>query len=449
MIAENLENNEDIVCCIKCRRGFKKIRSFHSHYMWENPEVRKKISSKSTELFKSAEFRKKRSGQVKADWNNPERKKNFEKGLINGRLKLAKLRGDEDCRKEIGIKTKQNWKNSEYRKKVTDATKLRWQNPEYKEKISNALKKTYTEEEYKNKVNAYNKKRREKWKHEKELKSEEMSEYLKYNDLACCVKCRKGFKKIHGIRGHYSMAHVFKNNENIIEKRKQTQSAVSKDRWKNPEYRNKMSKMSKEKWKSVEHRNKMTKIMKEALKNPELRKKFSENTKKLWQNPKHKEAMRAKLKITTTANWQNPEFRNKAVEATRKNWKNPEYVKRIMKGFSIKPNKSEQSLEQILNDLYPSEWKFVGDGEVVIGGFCPDFINCNGKKLIVEFDGDYWHSSEKVKEKDRRKLAKYKELGFDTLVIKENEFKNDKEGTKNRIVEFVKNYEKEHYSLLV
>lgn len=28
---------------------------------------------------------------------------------------------------------------------------------------------------------------------------------------------------------------------------------------------------------------------------------------------------------------------------------------------------------------------------VGIGGLCPDFVNCNGKKVIIELFGDYWH----------------------------------------------------------
>ena len=36
-----------------------------------------------------------------------------------------------------------------------------------------------------------------------------------------------------------------------------------------------------------------------------------------------------------------------------------------------------------------------------------------------------------TQEKDQRKLAKYKELGFDTLVIKGSELKNNKKGIEN------------------
>ena len=57
-------------------------------------------------------------------------------------------------------------------------------------------------------------------------------------------------------------------------------------------------------------------------------------------------------------------------------------------------NKAEKYLELILENLYPGEWKFVGDGQVRISGKCPDFININGEKKIIELFGDYWHQGQ-------------------------------------------------------
>lgn len=343
------------------------------------------------------------------------------------------------------------------------------------------------------------------------------------NDIACCLKCRKGFKKINSIHGHYAIVHIFNNDKNIIEKRnsgirksleniehknkrivgikrsrqtlefKEKASKNLKKRWNDPEQRRKMlenlkkrwqnhsrkkgykihfknsvelskerSESAKKRWQNPEYKEKMKKISesyeykknlsectKKAWENSQRRNNLSEESKKRWKDEKFRKNFSSKMKKA----WQRPEMLKNYSEKSKKMWNNVEkrnqIVRAALKASYLSPNKCEQSLQQVLNELYPNEYKFVGDGEVVIGGFSPDFINCNGKKLIVEFDGNYWHYSEKVKEKDQRKLLKYKELGFDTLVIKENEFKNDKESVRNRIVEFVKNYEKEHYSLLV
>ena len=78
--------------------------------------------------------------------------------------------------------------------------------------------------------------------------------------------------------------------------------------------------------------------------------------------------------------WNNKEFKNKMIEY-------------VMKGLEITPNKPEQILIKLLSKLLPNEYKFVGNGKVIIGGKCPDFINVNGQKKIIEHFGDYWHAN--------------------------------------------------------
>jgi len=91
--------------------------------------------------------------------------------------------------------------------------------------------------------------------------------------------------------------------------------------------------------------------------------------------------------------------------------KNPDALKRMLSFNS--PNKSELQLLSILNNLYPNEWKFVGNGSFVINGKCPDFINCNGKKLIIELFGERWH--DKDEEEPRKEI--FKQYGYETLII--------------------------------
>lgn len=75
--------------------------------------------------------------------------------------------------------------------------------------------------------------------------------------------------------------------------------------------------------------------------------------------------------------------------------------------------KLERDLERILEENFPSEWMYVGDGKITIEGYRPDFINVNGKKLIIEAYGYYWHTPSE--EEQRKELfAKY---GYKTLII--------------------------------
>lgn len=49
-----------------------------------------------------------------------------------------------------------------------------------------------------------------------------------------------------------------------------------------------------------------------------------------------------------------------------------------------------------------------------------DFINCNGKKLVIEFDGFYTHTKDKSKKKEEH----YLKYGFKTLSLDYSDIKD-------------------------
>jgi len=108
-----------------------------------------------------------------------------------------------------------------------------------------------------------------------------------------------------------------------------------------------------------------------------------------------------------------------------KKWSNPETkalaLRNIMKAVNAKPNLTELHLQFLLDQYFPSEWKFVGDGEVIIGGKLPDYININGKKQIIELFGTYWHDIFDV----AIRIDHFRQCGFRTLVVWEDELKNE------------------------
>lgn len=61
-----------------------------------------------------------------------------------------------------------------------------------------------------------------------------------------------------------------------------------------------------------------------------------------------------------------------------------------------------------------------------------------GCKLIVEIQGDYWHSLDKVKEKDNRKESSLKAMGYKILYINEKDITNTEEIKKLIIEEYKK-----------
>jgi len=115
--------------------------------------------------------------------------------------------------------------------------------------------------------------------------------------------------------------------------------------------------------------------------------------------------------------WQNEKFREKVTRA-------------IFKASKIKPNKPEKKLNRLLQKLLPEKYRYVGAGQIILGGFNPDFINCNGQKKIIELYGNYWHNLPAYKKRDKRRLVTYKKYGYKTLVIWQYELKD-----MNRLIE--------------
>jgi len=104
-----------------------------------------------------------------------------------------------------------------------------------------------------------------------------------------------------------------------------------------------------------------------------------------------------------------------------------EQIKKQLSSVNAKPNKLEKGFGEFLDMLFPSQYKYVGNGVVVLGGAKPDFINTNGQKKVIEVFGDYWHSKERTglleDVHESQRIDHFKEYGFDCLVIWENEFR--------------------------
>lgn len=106
------------------------------------------------------------------------------------------------------------------------------------------------------------------------------------------------------------------------------------------------------------------------------------------------------------------------------------------------PNKSEIRLGDILDQLFPGEYKFAGDGSTKVGTFNPDFIDEN-KRKVVELFGEPYHTPsfvnnfqevpEGLTEPGRKKaLAAF---GYSTCVVWCNELK-DPDALKQKLIEF-------------
>ena len=137
--------------------------------------------------------------------------------------------------------------------------------------------------------------------------------------------------------------------------------------------------------------------------------------------------------------------RKKISDSKKELFKDKDFLIRYVKTHSQRPTKPEKVLNKILRKVSPKEWKYVGDGKYWVERFNPDFINCNGKKLIIEVYGDYWHNLPNAKKKDSERLKIYKQYGYKTLIIWEHELLNSRreiheqiQNVQEKIKEFIK-----------
>lgn len=106
---------------------------------------------------------------------------------------------------------------------------------------------------------------------------------------------------------------------------------------------------------------------------------------------------------------------------TKRRWllkNDPNFLKQMGTKLEI-PNKGEKFLELIIKkENLP--YKFVGNGEFILAGKNPDFLNINGQKKIIELAGEHWHTPEQMGK--RKEL--FESYGYKTLIIWYSELKN-------------------------
>ncbi len=149
----------------------------------------------------------------------------------------------------------------------------------------------------------------------------------------------------------------------------------------------------------------------------------------------HSQETKKKMSLAHLGSKRNETTKKKMSESITNFWSNisdKDKSERIKKCLTFNsPNKQEKYLENLLNRLYPNEWKFVGNGQLIIAGKCPDFVNINGQKKLIELFGDYWHQGENLQDR----IDVFKPFGYQTLIIWEKELKDMKQ-LKRKIFDF-------------
>lgn len=120
------------------------------------------------------------------------------------------------------------------------------------------------------------------------------------------------------------------------------------------------------------------------------------------------EEFKANVRKDVIKRWQDPEYKNRVVQAT------------LRATTYTKPNKLESEFAIWLDKYWVGKWKYVGNGQLIIGGKCPDFVHIN-KPLLLEIFGDYWHKDEDTFDR----MSHFSQYGYDTKIVWESVFKND------------------------
>jgi G:T-mismatch repair DNA endonuclease (very short patch repair protein) len=110
-----------------------------------------------------------------------------------------------------------------------------------------------------------------------------------------------------------------------------------------------------------------------------------------------------------------------------------EQIMRMMVGEHKKPNKLERRLIELIN-RNGLPFRYVGNWEFMVAGKCPDFVSIDGKKLLIELFGNYWHTV-KAREMVEERVDRFRKHSFETLVLWEKEM-NDEQLIVDKIQQF-------------
>lgn len=357
--------------------NYSELQSQRIKAAWDDPEKREAASEKAKEDVNKPEVIKKISESSKKCWSR-------------------------DDYRQKQIDQKNNWddkRRGEYSKKMR---KVYQDNPEIKERISELSKRMWEDPEYRKEMSRI---RKEMWKDPEYIESQANSRPAWTDEM----------------RKQYSIMikQIYKDDPSIGERI----SASSKKMWEDPVYRSKMINVVKNMWKDDNFRSMMSEMARDQWKDDDFRQMMSERSKKMWEDP---------------------EYKQKMIEMSRQLWQEEEYVSKWSRGISKMTYVSslQNTLYSILDDLDVIYYRERQDGEddlqCSIGPYSFDCVvpRDGQKDLLIECQGDYWHSKKAKISVDNSKatyIERYYSEQYEIKYLWEHEFQ-----CKNRIIETLK-----------
>lgn len=141
------------------------------------------------------------------------------------------------------------------------------------------------------------------------------------------------------------------------------------------------------------------------------------------------EQQKSQRRESSTKAWSDTELRQRQSCMVSKFWENPEHAKKVLRRRS--PNYPEQGFINLCTK-YDLPYRYVGNGQLVIGRKNPDFVDSTGTKLI-EIWGEHWHHGQNPQDR----IDFFRSRGYDCLVIMAKEL-NDGIGLLAKVMQFHK-----------
>src|SRR5690606_13193223 len=214
----------------------------------------------------------------------------------------------------------------------------------------------------------------------------------------CCSLCNEDHKLSDRVFKKHNGKGTFK-----------CRSCIIKNKWQDPEYKKKIAATQKQIWSSEKTRDKISTISKKLWENSEYKRQqhiihsnteykriTSENSKKLWEDENFRSNQ---IKIRS-----DPDWKIKQSRALKKVWDRPGHKQKmalVISNFlkSGKRSSIEETTFEILNLL-----NFDFQEQKIIGPYIFDFF-IQEYDLLIECQGEYWHSFDNVKKKDAAKFT--------------------------------------------
>ncbi len=237
--------------------------------------------------------------------------------------------------------------------------------------------------------------------------------------------------------------------------RKEKQSTISKSLWENENFRKNITDLSKnlindldfvEKSKEYGLKSVSTDSYKERIASPEYRANLSFAIKNKWTDNSYKEKLflavnsslyKSKMSSSISSKWNDESYRNKVIESQKKLWEDPEFRSKFVITLSKTVTKDTiielvtQNILDVLNVKYEKQFP--------VGPYLFDLF-LSDEKILIECQGEYWHSLPKSKRKDSSKFTYADEYfpDYKILYLYERDYLNPEIIT-NKIRNFISN----------